>query len=286
MRILLTGNTGQVGWELERTLMPLGEVVAVGRKASPTQLDLANLASIRPVIQTVQPDLIVNAAAYTAVDQAETEPDLALRVNGTAPGVIAEEAKRLGIPLIHYSTDYVFDGQKQSPYIETDTPDPVNIYGHTKLAGEVAIQQVGGGFLIFRTSWVYGLRGKNFLMTMLKLAREREELRIVDDQIGAPTWSRAIAETTAQIVAQGVQDIREFCDQYRGLYHLSAGGQTSWYESPRHFWPLTLLPNSSECSGWYRLRQLSIRRLLNVRLILCWITVNSLKHFISDRVIG
>jgi dTDP-4-dehydrorhamnose reductase len=228
-RILLTGSTGQVGWELQRTLMTLGEVITAGRESSSLRMDMSNPDTIRYVIREVQPDLIVNPAAYTAVDKAETEPELAMAVNGTAPGVIAEEAKLLGAGVIHYSTDYVFNGNQPTPYTEQDQPDPQNIYGKTKLAGEKAIQAVDVPHLILRTSWVYGLRGKNFLLTMLKLAREREELKVVDDQVGAPTWSRLIAASTAQILSQGTQDLNGFLSSNSGIYHLTATGQTSWY---------------------------------------------------------
>ncbi|ARV58417.1 dTDP-4-dehydrorhamnose reductase [Nostocales cyanobacterium HT-58-2] len=230
-RILLTGSTGQIGWELQRSLMTLGEVISVGREFSTTglRMDLSLPDTIRHVIREVQPGLIVNPAAYTAVDKAEAEPELAMAVNGTAPGVIAEEAKLLGAGVIHYSTDYVFNGCQATPYTEQDKPDPQNIYGKTKLAGEEAIQAVGVPYLILRTSWVYGLRGKNFLLTMLKLAREREELSVVDDQVGAPTWSRMIAESTAQILSQGIKDLIVFLSGNSGIYHLTATGQTSWY---------------------------------------------------------
>ncbi|RCJ27976.1 dTDP-4-dehydrorhamnose reductase [Nostoc minutum NIES-26] len=225
MKILLTGVTGQVGWELQRTLMTVGEVIPVSRN----QIDLTQPDSIRHIIQEIKPDLIVNPAAYTAVDKAESEPELAMAINGIAPGVIAEEAKRLGAAIIHYSTDYVFDGGNKSPYTESDKPNPQNIYGKTKLAGEEAIASVGVPHLILRTSWVYGLRGKNFLLTMQKLAQEREEIKVVNDQIGAPTWSRAIAEATAQILFQAQQDVSGFLASKGGLYHLTASGQTSWY---------------------------------------------------------
>lgn len=230
MRILLTGVTGQVGWELQRTLMTLGEVIPVGRSVRNTDLhmDLAHPDTIRRVFRAVKPDLIVNAAAYTAVDKAEQESELAMVINGIAPGVMAEEAKLLDAAIIHYSTDYVFDGTKTTPYTEEDKPDPQNTYGKTKLAGEQAIQAVDVPHLILRTSWVYGLRGKNFLLTMLKLAQEREELSVVDDQIGAPTWSRMIAEATAQILFQGTQSLANLASK-SGVYHLSASGQTSWY---------------------------------------------------------
>jgi len=228
MKILLLGKNGQVGWELQRTLAPLGEVIAFGHQ----DLDLADFAALQETVRSIQPHLIVNAAAYTAVDKAETEPELAMAINGTAPGVLAEAALQCGASLVHYSTDYVFGGTKTSPYGEEDQPNPINIYGKTKLAGEIAIQQVGAPHLILRTSWVYGLRGKNFLMTILRLAKEREELKIVDDQIGAPTWSRMIAEATAQVIARcsaseslSNPDLREVA----GVYHLTASGQTSWH---------------------------------------------------------
>ena len=222
MKILLTGKNGQVGWELERSLQPLGQVFAFDR----TGLDLANPDSIRAAIREIKPDLIVNPAAYTAVDKAESEPDLAMAVNGVAPGIMGEEAKRLGAALIHYSTDYVFDGTKTAPYTEDDVPNPINVYGKTKLAGERAIQAIGVQHLIFRTSWVYGLRGKNFLRTILRLAGERDELRVVDDQIGAPTWSRLIAEATASVLARIPSKDIKYCS---GIYHLTASGHTSWY---------------------------------------------------------
>ena len=198
MRILVTGANGQVGWELQRTLQTLGDVVACDRGT----LDLSDPDSIRGKVREIRPDVIVNAGAYTAVDRAESEPELAMAVNGVAPGVLAEEAKQLGALLLHYSTDYVFDGTKAEPYLESDAPNPVSVYGSSKLAGEKAVEAVGGAYLIFRTSWVYGGRGKNFLLTMLRLAGEREELRVVDDQFGAPTWCRTIAEATAQVVAK------------------------------------------------------------------------------------
>jgi dTDP-4-dehydrorhamnose reductase len=227
-KILLTGKNGQVGWELQRTLAPLGNVVAVDRQ----ELDLGNPDSIRKAIREIRPELIVNAAAYTTVDKAESEPDLAMTVNGIAPGVMAEEAKRLNAAIIHYSTDYVFDGSKKYPYSEEDTPNPLNVYGKTKLAGERAIQAVGVPHLILRTSWVYGARGKNFLLTILKLARERSELKIVNDQFGAPTWSRMIAETTSQMLAQHYSPISRPSTSVvgmDGLYHLVSSGLTSWH---------------------------------------------------------
>jgi len=221
-KILLTGTTGQVGWELRRALMPLGEIIAPDRHA----LDLANPDSIRAMIRNVQPDAIVNPAAYTAVDKAESEPELAIAINSIAPEIMAEEALRLRAVMIHYSTDYVFDGQKTTPYTEQDPTNPLGVYGKTKLAGEQAIQAVGGAHLILRTSWVYSRMGKNFLLTMLRLARERQELKVVSDQIGAPTWSRSIAEITAAIMFADLDRWQDF----NGIYHLSASGKTNWYE--------------------------------------------------------
>jgi dTDP-4-dehydrorhamnose reductase len=220
VKILLTGKNGQVGWELQRTLCTLGDVVALGS----AELDLADPDAIVRVVRDIKPDLVVNAAAYTAVDKAESEPDLAMAVNGHAPGVLAEEAKRLGALLVHYSTDYVFDGSKTSPYVETDEPGPLNVYGRTKLEGERAIQAVDGRHLILRTSWVYGMRGKNFLLTMQRLLRERPELGVVQDQLGAPTWSRVIAEVTAQVLAS--LSTRETS----GIYHLTCAGEGSWFD--------------------------------------------------------
>ncbi|XZF62781.1 MAG: dTDP-4-dehydrorhamnose reductase [Gloeotrichia echinulata DVL01] len=242
MKILLTGVTGQLGWELQRTLMTIGEVIPVGRNES-LQLDLAQIDTIRQIIREVKPDLIVNPAAYTAVDKAESEPELAMAINGIAPGVIASEAKKVGAAVIHYSTDYVFDGNQQTAYTEQDQPDPQNIYGKTKLAGEQAIASVGVPHLILRTSWVYGSRGKNFLLTMLRLAQEREEIRVVDDQIGAPTWSRMIAEVTAQILSQAPDHVSDFLTSKGGLYHLTASGQTSWYGFAKTIFALDVKQN-------------------------------------------
>jgi dTDP-4-dehydrorhamnose reductase len=214
VRILLTGRKGQVGWELERVLPALGEVIATDRST----LDFADADQIRRVVREAKPDVIVNAAAYTAVDKAESEPELAMRINGAAAGILAEEAKRLGALLMHYSTDYVFDGLKDGPYAEDDLPHPLNVYGNSKLEGERRIAASGCRYIMLRTSWVYGPRGSNFLLSILKKAREGAGLKVVNDQIGAPTSSAAIARATADCIkAKG-----------EGLFHLSAQGTTSW----------------------------------------------------------
>ncbi|SOE80810.1 dTDP-4-dehydrorhamnose reductase [Caballeronia arationis] len=222
--ILLTGINGQVGFELARSLQGLGRVVALDR----TGLDLGNLDQVRRVVREVKPALIVNPAAYTAVDKAESDAQAAMRLNGEAPGVLAEEAKRLGAALVQYSTDYVFDGTKDSAYVEDDAVNPQNVYGKTKLAGEQAIAALGCDHLIFRTSWVYGTRGKNFLLTMLRLGAEREELSVVADQIGAPTWANTIAALTANVLAQSVAAADGWWSEKSGVYHLTASGSTSW----------------------------------------------------------
>ena len=227
-RILVLGGDGQVAWELRRTLAPLGEVIAVGRRTQPA-LDLTRPESILPLIETLSPAWIVNAAAYTAVDKAESEPEAAAAVNAVAPGYLAEAAGRVGAQLVHYSTDYVFDGTASVPYREDDAPNPQGVYGQTKLAGEAAIAQAGCDWLILRTAWVYGARGGNFLRTMRRLAREREELRVVADQRGAPTWSRHIAEATAQILAQ-LGDDRAAWHRACGVYHLTSAGQATWHD--------------------------------------------------------
>lgn len=219
----MTGKDGQVGWELQQTLAPLGKIFALDRQG----FDLQNPDQMRKVIREVQPHVIVNAAAYTAVDKAETDQEAAWAVNAAAPGVLAEEAKKVNALLVHYSTDYVFDGKAASPYKETDETGPLNEYGRTKLEGEKAIQAVDGKHLILRTSWVYGMRGKNFLLTMLKLGKERAELKIVGDQIGAPTWSRTVAEATAKMVSEVLNQGERV--HPLGIYNLSSAGRTSWY---------------------------------------------------------
>jgi dTDP-4-dehydrorhamnose reductase len=229
-RILLIGYSGQVGAELLRVLQPLGEVVACGRNDPHLPLDLADHQALRETVRLVKPHIIVNAAAYTAVDKAEQEADAAMAINGIAPGILAEEARALGAALIHYSTDYVFNGKHNQPYRESDYPDPRSVYGQTKLVGEQAIQAVGGRYLILRTSWVYGTHGKNFLLTMQRLAAEHPELRVVSDQFGAPTWNRLIAEATGQIIAQlQFPSAALDWDKLSGSYHLTCGGITTWH---------------------------------------------------------
>jgi dTDP-4-dehydrorhamnose reductase len=219
LKILLLGRNGQVGWELERLLAPQNELTALGHG----ELDLADVPRLIATVRTLQPETIVNAAAYTAVDRAESERDAAFAVNATAPRVLAEEAQRIGALLVHYSTDYVFDGTKATPYVEDDAPNPLNIYGASKLAGERAIAATGCRHLILRTSWVYGPRGANFMLTMLRLARERPELRVVDDQVGVPTSSLEIARATTAALARVPQ-----APGLSGLYHLAARGETTW----------------------------------------------------------
>jgi len=228
MKILLVGRQGQVAHELRRSLACLGNLISLDRH-TPLRLDLADPDSIVQCVRDIRPALIVNAAAYTAVDRAETETELAYAINGTAPGILAEEARALGAGLIHFSTDYVFPGDASVPYQETDATGPGNVYGHSKLKGEQAIQQVGVPHYILRTAWVYGLRGQNFLLTMLRLMREREVVRVVDDQQGAPTWSRAIAEATALMIARSLSDRGFETGGREGIYHLTASGSTHWF---------------------------------------------------------
>lgn len=223
MKILLIGKHGQVAWELQRTLAPLGDVVAVGR----SDVNLADVAALRKLVGDVRPEVVVNGAAYTAVDKAETEKELCHQINAILPGVLAEEAKKLGALLVHYSTDYVFDGSKTTPYVESDATNPLGTYGATKLTGEQAVCAAGADYLIFRLCWVYGARGQNFMLTMQRLAREREKLRVVRDQLGCPTWSRMIAEATAQAVKQVLASKDR--TTYSGIYHLAASGSTNWH---------------------------------------------------------
>ena len=227
MKIVLFGKNGQVGWELQRVLPILGRVVAFGYG----DLDVANLKMLQTRLDDLKPDLIVNASAYTAVDRAESEQDLAMRVNGLAPGVMADATRRFGGMLLHYSTDYVFDGKKGSPYVESDSPNPLNVYGESKLAGEVAIQQAADAYLILRTSWVYNTRKESgFGKKVLAWARQRETLRIVDDQTGCPTWARMLAEATALLIANGGHEPGDYFEANRGVYHVAGKGSASRYE--------------------------------------------------------
>ncbi len=221
-RFLILGAQGQLGIELQSAFQDAGQVIALGR----ADCDLSNPSSIRAAVQGASPDVILNAAAYTAVDRAESEPELAMRINGEAPGILAEEAKKSNALLVHYSTDYVFDGTKSLPWVEDDPTNPLNVYGKTKLAGERNIQQAGGQYLIFRTSWVFSPHGNNFLLTMLRLGRERPELRIVDDQRGAPTSALALALATRQIVDAGRGN--------PGIYHMTCAEETTWYGFARN----------------------------------------------------
>jgi dTDP-4-dehydrorhamnose reductase len=223
-RILILGSAGQLGCELQRSFSGAGEIVTAGRDS----LNLADPVGLRSFVRDVAPEIILNAAAYTAVDRAESEPELAMAVNARAPAVLAEEALRLRALLVHYSTDYVFDGSKAGAREETDSPNPLNVYGASKLAGEQGIAEVGGRFLVFRTSWVYGPRGNNFLLTMLRLGRERDRLSIVDDQIGAPTTTIELAHATRSIL-DGVADNRfGALEKWAGIYHMTCGGAVSW----------------------------------------------------------
>ena len=226
--ILLTGRTGQLGSELHRLLPGLGEVIAPDRK----EVDLREPEKIRQIMRNVKPQLLVNAAAYTAVDAAETDEANALAVNSEAPLLLAQEAKKLGAMLVHFSTDYVFDGSKKAPYVETDPPVPLNAYGRTKLAGEQAIRSSGADHLIFRTSWVYATQGRNFLLTILRLATEREELKVIDDQIGSPTSAVDLAEATTAILAGMIARAKDqlTLPSVDGIYHMTAADYTTWYE--------------------------------------------------------
>ena len=228
MKILLLGKNGQVGWELQRSLAVLGEVVALDRHGADGLCgDLTDLAGLARTVQSVQPQLIVNAAAHTAVDKAESETDLARMLNTLAPGVLAQEAARLNAWLVHYSTDYVFDGSGSRPWTEADATGPLSIYGRSKLEGEQAIAASGCRHLIFRTSWVYGSRGGNFAKTMLRLAAEREQLKVIDDQVGAPTGADLLADVTAQAMRQVLPEQHPGAPS--GIYHLAAAGETSWH---------------------------------------------------------
>ena len=227
LRILITGALGQIGHELQHSLAPLGALTAVDA----TDLDLADADAVRRFLRQTRPDVLVNPAAFTAVDRAETEESLALAVNGIAPGVMAEEMARLGGLMVHYSTDYVFDGTARAAWREQDEPNPLSAYGRSKLAGERAVRAAGGAHVILRTSWLYGRHGGNFMLTILRLARQRDELRVVADQFGAPTWSRTVAAGTEQVIrhAWAEQAARQRAGEWSGVYHLSNGGVTTWH---------------------------------------------------------
>ena len=229
LKILLFGKNGQIGWELQRSLAPLGELVALDRLSEDLCGDLTNLRGLAETVQALRPDVIVNAAAHTAVDKAESEPELARILNALAPGVLAQEASKIGALLVHYSTDYVFDGSGSRPWLETDKPAPLSVYGRTKLEGEQLIQAACAKHLIFRTSWVYAARGGNFAKTMLRLAQERERLTVIDDQWGAPTGAELLADVTAHAIRQVLQR-----PQDAGLYHLSAQGEVTWNGYAKH----------------------------------------------------
>lgn len=247
MKMLLFGKNGQVGWELQRSLVPLGEVVALDRSSQEYCGDLNDLSGITQTVRTVAPDVIINAAAYTAVDRAESESYLAYQINVEAPAVLAQEAKRLDAWLVHYSTDYVFNGSGDKAWRESDSPSPLNVYGQTKLQGEEAVRKTGCRHLIFRTSWVYAARGSNFAKTILRLAQERDHLTVIQDQIGAPTGADLLADATAHTLL-----IARKQPQLAGLYHLTAGGEASWYDYARfilrfaaeHAYPVKVQPDA------------------------------------------
>jgi dTDP-4-dehydrorhamnose reductase len=231
LKIVIVGRNGQLAWEANQRFQGLGEAICMGRP----EIDLTDIEGLRAEIRRIKPSVLVNAAAYTAVDQAESEPQAAMKINSEAPAVMAEEAKRLGALFMTYSTDYIFDGTKVFPYDEVDPTAPLNVYGASKLSGERAVEAVGGSYLIFRTSWIYGARGKNFLNTIRKLAAERPELRIVDDQVGAPTWSRDLADATRKIIGKLMDQsaseklpVGEALRDRRGIYHMTAAGSVSW----------------------------------------------------------
>jgi len=225
-KILQIGTKGQLGWELLRTCAPLGDVVALDYP----DVDLSDSTGLRELVRTVKPDVIINAAAYTNVDKAESEPELARAINANGPGILAEESKKINAVLVHYSTDYVFDGKKGSPYVETDTPNPLSVYGQTKLEGEQAIEASGCVNLVLRTSWVYSMRQGGFVTKVLKWARTQEVMRVVDDQISSPTSARMLSEITALILAQGRDDVFDYLREKGGLYHCAGSGSCSRYE--------------------------------------------------------
>jgi dTDP-4-dehydrorhamnose reductase len=226
MKIVLLGKNGQLGWELQRTLAPLGEIVALDCP----EIDLVQTDQACRIMREIRPEVIVNATAYTAVDRAESEAELAMAINGLAPGKLAQTAAELEAVFIHYSTDYVFDGEKGSAYLESDAPNPLSVYGASKLAGEQAIAEVGDVYLILRTSWVYSLRRDSFVTKVLGWARQNRTLRVVTDQVSSPTWARMLAEVTGLLLAKGSPNIRSWIGERKGLYHLAGSGFASRYE--------------------------------------------------------
>jgi dTDP-4-dehydrorhamnose reductase len=242
-KILLLGKNGQLGWELQRTLAPLGEMVAIDRE----DVDLAQPEKLREIVAGVRPQMIVNASAFTDVDGAESSPELALAINRTAPAILAAEAGQLGIPIVHYSTDFIFDGSKGQPYCETDSPNPLNMYGRSKWEGEQAVQSVGKTYLILRTSWVYSLRGNGFVSKVLRWAREKDTLRVVDDQIGSPTWARLLAEMTALVLAQTKIQGLDWLQERAGIYHLAGLGSVSRLDWARAILSLDASPQEQRC---------------------------------------
>jgi len=233
LKILLLGKNGQVGWELQRSLAPLGELIALDRHSTDHCGDLSNLAGLAQTVRDLRPDVIVNAAAHTAVDKAQSEPELARTLNGLAPDVLAREANKLGAWLVHYSTDYVFDGSGDTPWVETDATGPLSVYGASKLEGETFIAQHNSRHLIFRTSWVYAARGGNFAKTMLRLGQERDKLTVINDQFGAPTGAELIADITAHAIRQVLHG-QPSADELAGIYHLVASGTTTWHAYAKH----------------------------------------------------
>lgn len=229
MKILLIGNNGQLGWELQRSLAPLGEITAVDFP----EVNLADAESTRRLVGTVKPNLIVNPAAYTAVDKAESEPEICRSVNTTAPGILAQESRLIHAALIHYSTDYVFDGAQLTSYVEKDQPNPLNIYGQSKLDGERAVQQAGTAAMVLRTSWVYSTRQGGFVNKVLEWSRQQRTMRVVVDQVASPTWCRMLAEITAQVIAMGAKDIFAFISEHQGLYHVAGNGSATRWEWAR-----------------------------------------------------
>jgi dTDP-4-dehydrorhamnose reductase len=240
MKIVLFGKNGQLGWEFQRILPSFGEVISLGRE----DLDISDISAVKNILNKLEPNLIINASAYTEVDTAEIEPDKAMLVNAIAPGVMAEIARKLGAVFIHYSTDYVFDGQGNTPYLENDKTNPLNMYGKSKLAGEENITQAGGAYLILRTSWVYSMRGNSFVNKVLSWARKNETLKIVNDQVSNPTWARELAQATSLIFSRNNENLFESIKGKRGIYHLAGRGYTSRYEWAKHI--LANDPNREE----------------------------------------